>query len=169
MTQTRTTLALAIALAGTVGLSACNRDRGAPDEATPPPVSAPATPAPTTPPPAQPPATPSVQVTEIALGTQASGTERVTDAKTDFAPTDRTIIASVVTQSSAPSSGELRARWTFQDGQVVDESTERFDFSGPGVTNFRVTNPENWPVGKYRVEVSLDGNVVQTREFTVVQ
>lgn len=168
MTQTRTTLALAIALASTLGLSACNRDRGTPTETTPPPASAPTAPAPATPA-EQPPAAPSVQVTEIVLGTQASDSERVADPKTDFAPTDRTIIASVITQASADHSGELRARWTFQDGQLVEESSQRLDFSGPGVTNFRINNTENWPVGKYRIEVSLDGNVVQTREFNVVQ
>ena len=133
--------------------------------AAPPPVDTQAEPAPAPEP--APEAEPAAQVSDVVLGTAAEPNERVSDAKTTFAPGDRTIIASVVTESDTPTRGSLTARWTFEDGQLVDETTEQFDFSGPGVTNFRIENPEDWPAGRYTLEVSQDGSVVQTREFTV--
>ena len=38
---------------------------------------------------------------------------------------------------------------------------------GANVTTFHIAKPDGWPVGKYKLEVSLDGAVVQTREFEV--
>ena len=40
-------------------------------------------------------------------------------------------------------------------------------FAGDGVTDFQISKPSGWPTGKYKVEISLDGSVVQTREFDV--
>ena len=125
------------------------------------PVAQPANPATT------PSATQSATVSEVLLGTEASGNERVAEPKTTFARSDRTIVASVVTRADSPAETEVRARWTFQDGQLVDETSQRLNLSGPGVTNFRVNNQEDWPAGSYTVEISLDGNVVQTQQFTV--
>ncbi|WP_129137091.1 hypothetical protein [Luteimonas sp. YGD11-2] len=169
MTQTRShrLLALTAAIACAVALGACNRDQPAAD--TPPvgapmpadPVAQPANPATT------PSATQSATVSEVLLGTEASGNERVAEPKTTFARSDRTIVASVVTRADSPAETEVRARWTFQDGQLVDETSQRLNLSGPGVTNFRVNNQEDWPAGSYTVEISLDGNVVQTQQFTV--
>jgi hypothetical protein len=39
--------------------------------------------------------------------------------------------------------------------------------AGPQVTDFQISKPDGWPTGKYKLEVSLDGKVVQTREFDV--
>ena len=49
----------------------------------------------------------------------------------------------------------------------MDERTESIAFRGNDVTNFRVSNPDAWPTGTYTVEVSIDGEVVETREFSV--
>jgi len=34
-------------------------------------------------------------------------------------------------------------------------------------TEFHIAKPSGWPTGKYKVEVALDGNVVQSREFEI--
>ena len=86
-----------------------------------------------------------------------------------FAPTDG-ITASVSTTTSDPMAsvnGRLTAKWTYQDGQVVNQQDQPFNFTGPGVTNFRISKPDGWPAGNYTLTVSLDGNVAQTREFSV--
>ena len=61
---------------------------------------------------------------------------------------------------------ELVATWTFQDGQVVD-TQEKVVPAGPQVTDFSITKPDGWPAGNYTLQVSKDGMVLQTREFTV--
>jgi hypothetical protein len=42
----------------------------------------------------------------------------------------------------------LRSRWTFEDGQVVNES-QNIASSGPAVTEFHISKPDGWLVGKY--------------------
>lgn len=110
-------------------------------------------------------ATAAVEVTEIALGKAVGADKAVTEAATTFGPTD-TIYVSVRTAGTA-SSAMLAARWTFEDGQVVDESSRTIAPTGPEVTEFHVSKPDGWPAGSYEVAISLDGQPVETRSFTV--
>ena len=65
-------------------------------------------------------------------------------------------------------SATLTARWTYQDGQVVDESRQNITPTGGStVTEFHVSKPDGWPTGGYKVEVLLDGASAGTREFKV--
>ena len=86
----------------------------------------------------------------------------MTTASTSFAKSD-TIHASVATDGAG---GKLNAKWTYQDGQTVD-SQDKDVASGPQVSDFSISKPDGWPAGKYKVEISLDGNVVQSRDFEV--
>jgi hypothetical protein len=161
--NTITTIAAA-ALFGTLILAGCKKEEPAP----PPPAATEPTPplAPTTPPPAP---APAVTVTAVDLGNAIGDDNKVAKPMTSFAKTD-TIHASVATTAAdptKPAAGKLTARWTYQDGQLVDELSQDFSFTGTGNTAFQISNPDGWPVGKYKVEVLLDGQVVQTREFEV--
>lgn len=155
--------AVVLALLGSLALAGCKKD----EPATPPPTAAEpaATPAPgDAPAPAA-----AVSVTTVDLGNAVDGDNRVTAPATSFATTD-TIYASVGTRAgdaSAPSSARLAARWSYQDGQVVDELSQDYVFTGAGHTAFQISNPDGWPTGTYKVEILLDGNVVQTRQFEV--
>ena len=62
--------------------------------------------------------------------------------------------------------GDLTARWTFQDGQVVDTQDKTIP-AGAQVTDFSISKPDGWPAGKYKLEVMNNGMVVQTREFDI--
>jgi hypothetical protein len=35
------------------------------------------------------------------------------------------------------------------------------------VTTFKVQNPDLWPEGKYKVEISLDGKTVADQDFQI--
>lgn len=113
----------------------------------------------------EPSATAGVEVTEVALGRAIGADKTVTEPTTTFRPTD-TIYASVRTEGTAVSS-TIGARWTFEDGQVVDESSQTIAPTGPEVTEFHISNPGGWPVGSYEVAISLDGQAVETQSFTV--
>jgi hypothetical protein len=112
-----------------------------------------------------PPAAPAVTVTTVELGNQIGSDKRVTQQMTSFAPKD-TIYATVVTNGSAPSA-TLTAKWTYQDGQVVHESTKTIAPTGPAATEFQISKPDGWPAGTYKVEVSLNGRSTETKEFEV--
>jgi hypothetical protein len=110
-------------------------------------------------------ATAGVEVIEVALGKAVGADKAVTETATTFEPTD-TIYVSVRTEGTAPSA-TLAARWTFEDGQVVDESSQTIAPTGPEVTEFHVSKPDGWPAGAYEVAISLDGQPVETQSFTV--
>ena len=66
---------------------------------------------------------------------------------------------------SATASGTLAARWTFEDGQVVDEESR--SVSGVQVSEFHLSHPDGWPAGHYEVIISLDGEEVERSGFDV--
>ena len=128
-------------------------------------------PAAATPPATTPSTTASSAVTSIDVGKSIDADKRVTSATTTFAPRD-TMYVSVTTQN-APANAMLTAKWTFQDGQVVDSLTQAVAAAtatgGPTVTEFHLARPSGWPAGRYTVEILLTGQSVGTREITVNQ
>jgi hypothetical protein len=108
-----------------------------------------------------------VRVTDVDLGTAVGPDNRVTAANvTDtFRPTDM-IYASVATDGAA-SGSSLTARWTYEDGQVVDETTETLTAAGPSVTQFHIMKPDGFPTGSYQLEILVDGRSVERKDFAV--
>lgn len=105
-----------------------------------------------------------VAVADVALGRQVDPSKRVTDVTSAFAPMD-TVFASVHTTGDRTM--KLTARWTYQDGQVVDEHSETISPRGDAYTEFHIVKPSGWPAGKYTLHVLLDGAAAQTKDFTV--
>lgn len=111
---------------------------------------------------------PPAAVTSTELGKRLGANRRVTDTTSVFARRD-TIYISVITEHTTPTS-TLMARWTFQNGQVVDSTSQTVAAAEAGsqsVTEFHVSNPRGWPVGKYTVDVMLDGQQATSRSFEV--
>jgi hypothetical protein len=167
--MTRTIRFTAILLPALLALAACKRDDQTTATTTPAPTPAPTTqpapqplPAPTPPPTAP---APAITIANIDLGNAIGADNRVTTPASTFKPAD-TIYAAVATNGSAPST-TIVARWTYQDGQVVNESSQTIAPTGPAVTTFNIAKPDGWPVGKYKVEVLIDGTSVGQREFDV--
>lgn len=106
-----------------------------------------------------------VRVTDVSLGRSVGGDKAVTDSTDTFRPND-TIYASVQTSGSA-NSATLRARWTFEDGQIVDDSTRTIAPNNAERTEFHISKPSGWPAGKYKLEVFLDNQSVETKNFEV--
>lgn len=161
-------LIVAALLAGSIALAACGRDE-TPAATEPAATGALETPPAMTPEPEPEAVTASVNVSDVQLGTEVAADRTVTSPQTSFAADTETIYAAITTNNSADGEamGTLGVRWTFQDGQLVDESSETVAFTGQDVTNFRISNPDAWPTGTYTLEVTIDGEVVETREFTV--
>ena len=161
----RTLSLLALALAGALTLAACNKSpENAPAPATTTPPPAPATVS-TPPPAATPPAQQGVSVTSVDLGTAVGPDQKVTSPTTTFGPKD-TIYAAVSTTGNA-TNATLGAKWTYQDGQTVNDSSQTIAPTGPAVTTFHISKPDGWPAGNYKVEISLDGKQVSSKDFTV--
>ena len=161
--HTSTRNLLAVALIGGVALVGCKKDEPAvaPPAATPPAATAPAAPLPGT-------EAAKVSVVSVDLGTNVGADQKISTPTTTFSPND-TIIASVSTNAAgtAPVAGNLHAKWTFQDGQTVHEETTAINFTGPGTTNFQISQPGGLPAGKYSVDIALDGTSARKVDFEV--
>lgn len=139
-------------LLASVSLIACQRS----EESTVPPPAPVASPAPASAP---------FRVTVIELGKAIGTDKRVSAPSSSFAPSD-TIYATVATEGASPSV-TLVTRWTYQDGQVVNEETQAIAPTGPTVTEFHIAKPDGWPTGRYKVEIALNGQPAGAREFEV--
>jgi hypothetical protein len=106
-----------------------------------------------------------VTVVAVDLGRAIGADKKVAEPIDTFAPAD-TIYASVATEGSA-ASATLSARWSFEDGQVVNQSSETIAPTGPATTEFHIAKPDGWPPGTYQVEISLDGTPAMTKSFKV--
>ena len=110
-------------------------------------------------------ATPGVRVTEVTLGRSVGGDKAITDRTDTFKPNDM-IYASVATEGSSPSAS-LRAKWSFETGQLVDESTRTIAPNNRERTEFHISKPDGWPLGKYKLEVFLNDQLTETKNFDV--
>jgi len=110
-------------------------------------------------------ATAGVRVTDVTLGRSVGGDKAITDRTETFKPND-TIYASVATEGSAPSA-TLRAKWSFETGQLVDESTRTIAPNNKERTEFHISKPDGWPAGKYKLEVFLNDQSADTKSFDV--
>jgi hypothetical protein len=143
-----------------LSLSACKK------EAPPAPPVVEAAPPPAVVEPAPVAVTPAVSVASVDLGRAVAADKTISDPTTTFAAND-TIHASVATSGSVAGNSRLAAKWTYQTGDVVKEDSVDLQLTGPAVTQFSISNPKAWPVGNYKVEISLNGAVVQTKDFEV--
>jgi hypothetical protein len=106
-----------------------------------------------------------VRVSRIDMGRSLNADSTINDSTDSFKPND-TIYASIVTERTA-AAATLKARWTYQEGQVVNESTQTIAPTGDARTEFHISKPDGWPPGKYKLEVFLDGASAATRDFKV--
>jgi hypothetical protein len=110
-----------------------------------------------------------LSVASVDLGTELGADNRITTALETFKPGD-TILAAIALNNTgaAPAEGNVGVRWSGPDGQAFNEESQAKTWpTGAQYVVFRVANPKGFPVGSYKIEVSLNGSVVQMREFTV--
>ena len=106
-----------------------------------------------------------VRVSHIDMGRSLTAAKTINDNTASFKPND-TIYASIATEGTA-ATATLKVRWTYQDGQVVDESTQTITPTGDARTEFHISKPDGWPTGKYKLDVILNGSSAATRDFEV--
>ena len=106
-----------------------------------------------------------IDIAEVDLGKGIQADKTIRDETDDFAQRD-SVYASVRTTGSA-NSATITARWTFQDGQVVDERTETISPTGDANTVFFISQRNGLPKGNYTLTVLLNGAEAEKKEFEV--
>jgi len=105
------------------------------------------------------------RIASLTLGKAVDEEGQVRQAQEAFATGDK-IYASVVSVGSSDGL-TLAARWTAADGTQVASAGQSLNPSTPTATTFSIAQPEPWPTGGYKLEVSVNGRVVETRSFLV--
>lgn len=107
-------------------------------------------------------------VAKVTLGNNVNAQHEVTRASSSFAPDNKMIYASVMTEGRS-GGATLNAKWSYLEGQgqLVSNISQSIATDGPAVTTFKVQNPDLWPEGKYQVEISLDGKPVTKQDFDI--
>ncbi|GLQ93805.1 hypothetical protein [Dyella acidisoli] len=118
--------------------------------------------------PAAPAAAEGFQVSTVTLGDVVTNDHKVKKEVTTFSPSQKTIYASVDTTGSTPGA-TINAKWSYLEGngQVVTSTSQSIIADGPATTTFRVQNPNLWPEGKYKVDISVDGKQAASKNFEV--
>lgn len=109
-----------------------------------------------------------LKVASVTVGGAVSADHKVSKAKTTFAPGDKSIYASVATEGNTDGA-TLSAKWSYLEGkgQLVNSTSQSIATDGPATTTFRVQNPNNWPEGKYKVEIAVNGKTVSSQDFEI--
>ena len=159
MKQNRISYALAIALVGTIAIAGCKKKE---EPVVAPPAAVEPAPVPAEPAPAPMP----VSATSVTVGNMAAADKSVA-AVGMFGVKDK-IIVSVKTDAATPANAAIDAKLTFQDGQVAGQQTATVVAGGVDTTNIEFSNTNAWPAGKYKVDVTLNGQPVgMTQEIEV--
>jgi hypothetical protein len=108
-----------------------------------------------------------LRVTNVALGREMRGDTAVVAEVEDFKPNDT--IHAVVRHEGMATDARITARWTFQDGQVVDERTETVSpaSANASYTHFMISKPGGWPTGDYKLTILVNGQEVESEEFEI--
>ncbi len=105
---------------------------------------------------------------KLTLGDAVSANHEITHVTDRFAADDKTLYASVATVGSS-TGATLNAKWRYLEGrgQLVSSISQSIATDGPAITTFKVQNPDLWPEGKYKVEISIDGEPVASQDFQI--
>jgi hypothetical protein len=92
------------------------------------------------------------------------------DRTNTFAPGDRTVHC-IATLKEAKSGTDMRFSWWIVDAEdTQNKKIKDIDYTTQSLENVihgHLTLPQDWPKGKYKVQVYVDGNLDKTVPFTV--
>jgi hypothetical protein len=115
----------------------------------------------------------------LACGGEVSvSTAKVADAymSTDEGGTDRTtayaqdaVFYAQVDLQNAPDDTVLKAVWSVVDAQDTDPGLviNETEYTTGSDVYFTLSNNDLWPIGTYKVDIHLDGELVDTINFSV--
>lgn len=104
-----------------------------------------------------------LRVTALQLGRSLNSDNSVGTHVTRFKPGD-TVYTSVHTTGSG--SATIVARWLYA-GRVVSEMKKDVRYGGEADTEFHIQNSSGFPPGEYSVEILVNGERVDAREFRI--
>ena len=108
------------------------------------------------------------KVEQVQMGEAVTAGYKIAKPTTTFDATQNTIYASVATTGTTPGA-TLSAHFSYLEGKGEDVTTisQTIATDGPATTTFKLRNPNNWPAGKYKVEIAINGKPAASQTFEV--
>lgn len=107
-----------------------------------------------------------LRVTEIVTGKGMNPDKSLKDETDEFGVRD-TVYVGVKTEGASPG-GTLAAKWTYQTGQMVSESSQNISPTAAEVRHeFHIQKSNEWPKGDYKVEILLNGVSAGSKDFKI--
>ena len=103
-------------------------------------------------------------ISDAWMSSDEEGTQRITAFAQDA------VFYVQVDLQNAPDDTTLKAVWTAVEAQDTEPNlviTETEFITGSGLINFNLSNDNLWPIGKYKVDIYMNGNLAKTVEFEV--
>ena len=104
-----------------------------------------------------------LRISRLQLGRALNPDNSVAAHTTRFKPDDTIYIAIL---SDEPGFGTITVRWLLY-GQVISEATRDVSYTRAAATEFHLQNSGGFPAGTYRVEIVINGQLAEGREFRV--
>ena len=105
------------------------------------------------------------RVTSVDLGKAIGPDRKVTAPTTTFGVRDT--IYAVVSSEGSSTGANLHIRWLGPNGEEIARDSTTIQPTGPAATEFHLAKASPWPVGRYQVIVTADGQQVGTTDFEV--
>ncbi|MBI2845130.1 MAG: hypothetical protein HYX86_01145 [Chloroflexi bacterium] len=104
-------------------------------------------------------------IDQVVIARSVDEDQRPLEPTSTFGPED-VFYASVIV-SNLEAGSQVTGKWYFGD-EFIDEATLTITEAGfSGYVGFDLTSDTTWPLGEYRFEVYLDGELAQTASFQV--
>ena len=109
------------------------------------------------------------QIKEIHMA-KDDGTGKPGDETEGFAPSDRTIHC-VATLKDAKAGTQMKFAWWIVDAEgTTNKRIKEIDYTTGALENVvhgHLTLPQDWPTGKYKVQVFVNGDLDKTVAYTI--
>jgi hypothetical protein len=108
------------------------------------------------------------RVEQVQMGEAVTAGYKIAKPTTTFDASQNTIYASVATLGTT-TGATLSAHFSYLEGKGQDVTTisQTIATDGPATTTFKLRNPNDWPAGKYKVEIAIDGKPAGSQTFEV--
>ena len=99
----------------------------------------------------------------VQTGKSLNSDHSVATHAASFRPND---VMYVSVLSAGRGAGTITVTWAF-GGRVIQTLKKKVSYNGQAATDFRFEAADDFPIGDYTIEVSVDGKTVETRRVKV--
>jgi hypothetical protein len=103
-------------------------------------------------------------ITAVDLGKTFTTENGIQDNSDSFNQRDSLYVS---VQTDGVGTGLVGIRWSTEAGKVIDSTSQNVTANGSGRTLFRTGQAKPWAVGKYQVDVTLNGVASGSKTFEI--